>query len=215
MTEDLRKRVVEIVDKLDKAYPEAHLELDFSTPFELLVATILAAQCTDAKVNQVTRNLFTKYPTPKSYLKANDDDLRQDLQGITFSRNKAKYIKNCCQALVEKFGGQVPTAVEDLTTLSGVGRKTANIVRANAMGIPAIGVDTHTIRVPNRLGWVKTKTPEKIEETLCELLPEEKWHRGNIVIQWHGRYTCKARKPKCNECVIFHQCDWAEKEVSA
>ena len=211
LSADLRKQTWEIVNKLDKAYPEAHQELNFSTAFELLIATILAAQCTDVKVNEVTKNLFKKYPNPAAYVRGSDDELRSDLAGITFTGNKTKYIKNCCAMLVSDFGGQVPNTVEELVKLQGVGRKTANIVLANAMGIPAIGVDTHTIRVPNRLGWVNTKNTDKIEQTLCDLLPEEKWHRGNIVIQWHGRYTCKAKKPKCGTCAIFDLCNWEDK----
>ena len=211
MSRELRKQTLEIVDKLDKAYPEAHQELEFSSAFELLIATILAAQCTDAKVNEVTKNLFEKYPNPAAYVKTSNDELRNDLAGITFAGNKAKYLRNCCEMLVNDFGGQVPNTVEELVKLQGVGRKTANIVLANAMGIPAIGVDTHTIRVPNRLGWVNTKNVDQIEQALCDLLPKEKWHRGNIVIQWHGRYTCKAKKPKCGQCAIFELCNWEDK----
>lgn len=211
MSSELRKQALKTVDKLDKTYPEARQELDFSNAFELLIATILAAQCTDAKVNEVTKNLFRKYSNPAAYMTAGDDELRNDMAGITFAGSKAKYLKNCCKMLVNDFGGQVPNTVEELVKLQGVGRKTANIVLANAMGIPAIGVDTHTIRVPNRLGWVNTKNADKIEQTLCDLLPKEKWHRGNIVIQWHGRYTCKAKKPNCGKCAIFDLCNWQDK----
>jgi len=208
----LRKRAVEIVNKLDQAYPEAHLELNFSNPFELLTATILAAQCTDAKVNQVTAELFQKYPNPEAFLNKDTSEIREDLEGITFAGNKAKYLKKCSEILTEQHNGQVPNSVEELVKLPGVGRKTANIVLANALGIPAIGVDTHTIRVPNRLGLVDSKNPDKIEARLCELLPKDKWLRGNIVIQWHGRYTCKAKKPNCGECVVFDLCKWEDKE---
>lgn len=213
MAERLRERALEIVDRLDQAYPEARLELNFSSAFELLIATILAAQCTDAKVNQVTKTLFKKYPTPQSYLKADFSQLVNDLEGITFAGSKAKYIKKSCEMIINEFNGEVPNTVEKLTKLSGVGRKTANIVLANAMGIPAIGVDTHTIRVPNRLGLVDTDDPNKMEARLCEVLPKEKWHRANIVIQWHGRYTCQAKKPKCGQCVVFDLCEWSEKEL--
>lgn len=208
----LRKRAVEIVNKLDTAYPEAHLELNFSTPFELLVATILAAQCTDAKVNQVTAELFQKYPGPEAFANKDTSEMREDLAGITFTGNKAKYLKKCSEILMEQHDGEVPASVEALVKLPGVGRKTANIVLANALGVPAIGVDTHTIRVPNRLGLVDTRNPDQIEARLCELLPKEKWQRGNIVIQWHGRYTCKAKKPNCGQCVVFDLCQWEDKE---
>jgi len=213
LSDNLSKRAEQIVDRLDQAYPEAHQELNFSSAFELLIATILAAQCTDAKVNQVTKNLFKKYPGPESYIAADFSQLVGDLEGITFAGSKAKYVKKSCEMIVKEFNGEVPNTVEKLTKLSGVGRKTANIVMANAMGIPAIGVDTHTIRVPNRMGLVDTDDPNKIEARLCELLPRERWHRGNIVIQWHGRYTCQARKPKCGVCVVSDLCEWSEKEL--
>ncbi|MFQ5709045.1 MAG: endonuclease III [bacterium] len=213
MTEDLRKGALEIVDRLDKAYPEAHLELDFSSPFELLIATILAAQCTDARVNQVTRSLFKKYPNPAVYLTIDIVELEEDIRPTGFYRNKAKSIVACCQRLVEDYDGKIPDTVAEMTKLPGVGRKTANIVLANAMGVPAIGVDTHVLRVANRLGWVNTKNPDKIEAQLCELLPENRWHRGNLVVQWHGRYTCQARQPKCAQCVVYDLCAWAEKDV--
>ncbi len=209
--ENLKKLALKIVDRLDKAYPEAHQELNFSSAFELLTATVMAAQCTDVKVNQVTKNLFKKYPHPSAYVAADISELREDLRGISFSWSKAERLQNCCKMLISNFDGQVPGSVEELIELPGVRRKTANIVLANAMGIPAIGVDTHTIRVPNRLGWVDTQNPDKIEKALSELLPETKWHRGNIVIQWHGRYTCKAKKPQCQDCVVLDLCPWEDK----
>lgn len=212
LSDELRKRASEIVNRFNKAYPEAHLELNFSNPFELLIATILAAQCTDAKVNEVTQTLFQKFPNPKAFLEADYEELVQDLTGITFAGSKAKYIKNTCEKIVDEFNGELPRTVEELTKFSGVGRKTANIVLANAMNIPAIGVDTHTIRVPNRLGLVKTQNPDNIEQALYDLLPKEKWRRANIVIQWHGRYTCTAKRPKCGECVVFDLCEWEDKE---
>lgn len=214
MSTDLGSRTLEIVDRLDKAYPDARLELDFTTPFELLIATILAAQCTDARVNQVTKSLFKKYPNPAAYLTVDISELEEDIRPTGFFRNKAKSIVACCRAVVEECNGELPRTLEELTKLPGVGRKTANIVLANAMGVPAIGVDTHTIRVPNRLGLVKTKDPDRIEAQLCELLPKEKWHRGNLLLQWHGRYTCQAKKPKCDQCVVYDLCEWEEKEAS-
>ncbi|MFQ5822995.1 MAG: endonuclease III [bacterium] len=213
MATDLRKRTLEIVDKLDKAYPNAHLELNFSSPFELLIATILAAQCTDERVNQVTKSLFKKYPNPAAYLMVDLSELEEDIRPTGFYRSKAKSIEACCKTLVEEFNGELPNTVEELTKLPGVGRKTANIVLSNAMGVPAIGVDTHTIRVPNRLGLVNIKDPDKIETRLCELLPKERWHRSNLLLQWHGRYTCQAKKPKCGQCVVYDLCEWEEKET--
>lgn len=203
--------VEQVIDALAAAYPEARQELNFSSPFELLIATILAAQCTDARVNEVTANLFKKYPDPAAFVAIDPEELQEDIRKITFYRNKAKGIQSACQMLLDEFGGQVPEDVESLVRLPYVGRKTANIVRANAMGIAAIGVDTHTIRVPNRLGWVDGKDPDKIEKTLCDLIPQKRWHRANLLIQWHGRYTCKAKKPKCAECSIYHLCSWEDK----
>ncbi len=213
MANDLQQKALEIVEKLDAAYPEAHQELRFSNAFELLIATILAAQCTDVKVNQVTAELFKKYPSPQSFLEVDEEAFQQEIRSITFYRNKAKGIKKSCQMLVDEHAGKVPADAEALVKLPYVGRKTANVVLANAMGIPAIGVDTHTLRVPNRLGWVDSKDPDKVEAALRELLPREKWHRANIVIQWHGRYVCKSRKPKCSECAIADRCTSEDKNI--
>lgn len=207
-----QSKVEEVVDILDKTYPEARQELNFSSPFELLIATILAAQCTDARVNEVSVDLFLKYKRPEDYVAVPVEELQEDIRRISFYRNKAKGIQRACKMLIEEFDGNVPDSVEALVKLPFVGRKTANIVLSNALGIPAIGVDTHTIRVPNRLGWVSEKEPDKVEKALCSLLPDSKWHRANIVIQWHGRYTCLARKPKCGDCAIFDFCEWEDKE---
>ena len=211
MSNDLKKTALAIIEKLDQTYPEAHQELKFSNPFELLIATILAAQCTDAKVNQVTEVLFRKYPTAQSFLDVDELSLQQEIRSITFYRNKAKGIQKACRILVDKHDGEVPATVDALVELPYVGRKTANVVLANALGVPAIGVDTHTLRVPNRLGWSAATDPDKMEADLCELLPREKWHRANILIQWHGRYTCQAKKPKCSECTIANWCTSEDK----
>ncbi len=213
MPEQKSKLASQIIDKLDAAYPQAHQELNFSNPFELLIATILAAQCTDARVNEVTRSLFVKYPTPQAFLAADLAVLQEDIRSISFYRNKAKGILAACRVLSEKHGGEVPSSLEALIALPYVGRKTANIVRANAMNIPAIGVDTHTIRVPNRLGLVSAQNPDKVEDALCNLLPREIWHRANIVLQWHGRYTCTAKKPNCRECCVLQLCEWEDKHL--
>ncbi len=207
----MSKAFLEILERLDKAYPEARLELNFTTPFELLIATILAAQCTDERINKVTKNLFIKYAGPANYLAVDISELEEDIRSTGFYRNKAKSVVACCKTLIEEHNGEPPGTVEELTKLPGVGRKTANIVLANSMGIPAIGVDTHTVRVPNRLGLINTKAPDKIEAKLCELLPREKWHRSNLLIQWHGRYICQAKKPVCGQCVVYDLCPWPEK----
>ena len=209
--EELRKSALKIINTLEKTYPEARLELDFTTPFELLIATILAAQSTDVRVNKVTKDLFKKYREPADYLKVDITELEQEIRSTGFYRNKAKSVVGCCNMIVNEFGCELPRSVEELVKLPGVGRKTANIVLANAMGIPAIGVDTHATRVPNRLGWVNTKNADKIEAILTDIFPEEKWQRANILIVWHGRYTCQAKKPKCGECVIYDSCPWEEK----
>ncbi len=211
MPSEISQRARAIVDRLDRAYPQAHLELNFSTPFELLIATILAAQCTDERVNQVTKDLFKKYPTPEAYLAVPIEELEEDIRPTGFYRNKAKGIRATCEKLIRDYEGRVPATVEELVTFPFVGRKTANIVLANAMGIPAIGVDTHVLRVSNRLGLVQSSDPDKVEAALCELLPRERWHRATLVLQWHGRYTCQAKKPQCGDCVVFELCQWAEK----
>ncbi len=207
-----RSRAGEIIDRLAQAYPEAHLELKFSNPFELLVATILAAQCTDERVNQVTESLFKKYRSPEDFLQVPIEELEEDIRPTGFYRNKAKSVVQCCQTLVEKFGGRVPESLEDLTQLPGVGRKTANIVRGNAMGQQAIAVDTHVKRVSGRLGLARSKDADKIEIELSEVIPQEKWTRATLLLQWHGRYTCTARNPKCSDCVVFDLCEWPDKE---
>lgn len=207
-----REKAKTIISRLDKAYPDAHLELDFSSPFELLVATILAAQCTDERVNKVTTDLFKKYRSPKDYLKVPIEELQEDIRPTGFYRNKSKSVVNCCRMLEEEYGGRMPSSVDDLTRLPGVGRKTANIVRGNAMGQQAIGVDTHVKRVSGRLGLAESSDPDKIELELSELLPESAWTKGALLLQWHGRYTCTARGPKCGECSVFELCEWPDKE---
>jgi len=213
MPDKKNKLATQIIEKLDAAYPGARQELNFSNPFELLIATILAAQCTDVRVNEVTKTLFVKYPTPRAFLAVDPTELQEDIRSISFYRNKAKGIMAASRILVEKHGGKVPADVEQLVELPYVGRKTANIVLSNAMNIPAIGVDTHTMRVPNRMGLISEKNPDKVEVALCELLPREKWHRANIVLQWHGRYTCKSKKPSCSDCAVFDLCEWPDKAL--
>lgn len=212
MSQELIKKAIEIVSALENCYPEARQELNFSSAFELLIATILAAQCTDVRVNEVTVILFKKYPNPQSFVNIDQAELEQDIRMISFYRNKSKGLKSACKMLVDDFGGVVPKNVDDLIKLPYVGRKTANIVLSNAMGIPAIGVDAHVLRLSNRFGWVASDNPDKVEAALCEILPEERWRRANIVIQWHGRYTCKAKKPLCAECAVFDLCPWEGKQ---
>lgn len=194
-----------------KKYPEPKIALNFSNPLELLVATILSAQCTDKRVNEVTEELFKKYSTAEDYASADPKRFEQDIRLINFYKNKARQIINCCKELVEKYGGRVPDSQEELTKLPGVGRKTANVVLGSAFGRPAIAVDTHVLRVSNRLGLVDSKKPEEVEPALMKQLPEKLWTPFTLAMILHGRETCKAKKPLCNKCILYNECQWPEK----
>ncbi|HPN39310.1 MAG TPA: endonuclease III [Melioribacteraceae bacterium] len=198
--------VLKIFDILSDEYPDVKPALDYSSPFELLVATILSAQCTDERVNIVTKSLFKKYKKPEDYIKVDINELEKDIFSTGFYKQKAKSIKKCCITLIEKFNGEVPNNFDALTNLPGVGRKTASVVAGNAFGIPAIAVDTHVKRLSNLLGFVETDNPEKIEFALKELLPESYWVNSSHYLATHGRRICNARNPKCNECVINIYC---------
>ncbi len=198
--------VVEVIRRLEKVYPNK-LELNFKNPFELLIAVILAAQTTDAKVNHVTERLFKKYKTPEDYLRVPLEELQRDISSINYYRNKAKYIKGACKMLVENFGGEVPKSIEELTKLPGVGRKTANMILYNAFGInEGIAVDTHTARVSKRLGLTEEEKPDKIEQELMQITPKEEWGKLSNLLILHGRYICTARNPKHKECVLYDLC---------
>ncbi|HEX2865635.1 MAG TPA: endonuclease III [Ignavibacteriales bacterium] len=201
-----KEHAKQVFDILKKEYPVVKSALDFTTPFELIIATILSAQCTDARVNIVTKDLFKKYRSPKDFLKVPDEELEKDIYSTGFYRNKAKSIKNCCKVLSEKYKGEVPADFDLLTELPGVGRKTASVVAANAFGIPAIAVDTHVKRLSNLLGFIKSDDPEKIEMRLKELLPESEWINSSHYLISHGRKICIARRPKCLECVLGEIC---------
>ena len=199
-------RVGEIIRILNATYPEIPLALHFSTPLELLIALILAAQCTDERVNQVTATLFKKYTTARDWAATPRATLEQEIRSTGFYRNKAKAIQECCRMLTEKHGGTVPRNLEALLALPGVGRKTANILRGNAFGEPAIGVDTHVGRLAGRLGLSSETDPDKIEFDLTPLVPDpEKVHFCHV-LQAHGRRICQARKPNCPACPINHLC---------
>ena len=196
-----------IIALLQQAYPDAHCELNYSNPLELLVATILSAQCTDKRVNLVTAELFRKYRSATDYAEAQLPELEQDIKSTGFFRNKAKSIKACCQALVEKHGGQVPRTMEELTELGGVGRKTANVVLGNAFNINCgIVVDTHVARLAQRFGLTGQKAPEKIEAELMDLVPQDQWILFSHWLVWHGRRRCNARNPDCLNCEIKALC---------
>jgi len=208
---ELRSRARRIDARLKKAYPDAAIALEFSNPLQLLVATILAAQCTDARVNQVTRQLFGNYPTAADYARASQKQLEREIKPTGFFRNKAKSIIACCREIGEKYGGEVPRTMEALTALPGVGRKTANVILGNVFGIPGIVVDTHVKRVSGRLGLSSSADPDKIEFDLNQLIPKKDWIGFSHRMTWHGRLTCAARKPKCPECPVLQLCPYEDK----
>lgn len=201
-----RRRAADIIKRLEKAIPEADTALDYETPFQLLVATILSAQCTDVRVNQVTPKLFQTFPGPNDILQGDPEVLIALIRSTGFFNNKAKNIIGCAKTLLGKHGGEVPEDLEALTALPGVGRKTANVVLGTAFGHPAIVVDTHVRRVSNRLGLSKSADPVKIEADLSRLFPKQKWTAGAHRLLLHGRRTCKARKPQCDSCVLANLC---------
>lgn len=210
-TEARRKRARQILRNLERTYPDATIALRFSTPLELLVATILAAQCTDERVNVVTESLFEQYRGAEDYARANLGTLEREIHSCGFFRAKAKAIVGMARALIERHGGQVPDTRENLTALPGVGLKTANVVIGNAFGRPAIAVDTHVFRVSQRLGLARADAPNEIHDQLGEVLPRAKWTRTCHLVQAHGRQTCTARKPACPVCPVRALCPWPGK----
>jgi endonuclease III len=201
------ERVAQLIKIWPKVYPNAHTELNFNNPLELLIATILSAQCTDKRVNMVTPALFKKYRSAKSYADAPQAELENAIRSTGFYRNKTKSIRAATSTIVKKFGGKVPASMEQLRELPGVGRKTANVVLGNAFGInEGIVVDTHVIRLSQRLGLTKQKDPEKIECDLMELVPKKYWAVWSHWLIWHGRRRCFARKPDCANCEVFRLC---------
>ncbi len=207
-------RVKKILLLLEKAYPDAALVLHYKNPLELLVATILAAQCTDERVNKVTEILFKKYTSARDYAGAEQEVFEQEIHSTGFYKNKTKNIIACAKELVERFDGKVPDTMEDLVALPGVGRKTASVLLGNAFGKQAMAVDTHVFRVSHRLELAKSNDPDKIEQELCKIIPREKWTRSCLVMGTHGRRTCVARKPLCNVCVVEKLCNSPDKTYS-
>lgn len=206
-----KARTRAIIAGLKRAYPDALCELNFTNPFELLIATILSAQCTDKQVNIVTEALFQKYRSAADFANAGLAQIEQDIRRIGLYRNKAKNIQACCRALVEQHDGEVPRTMDELTALAGVGRKTANVVLGNAFGINVgVVVDTHVARLSERLGLTKETTPEKIEQALMKLVPQNDWAMLSHWLIWHGRRRCAARKPDCVRCEIQTLCPSAE-----
>jgi len=209
-----RPKAIKILNRLKKHYPNAHCELNFSNPLELLVATILSAQCTDVRVNIVTKTLFTKYRKAKDYLEVKPEELQSDIRSTGFYRNKAKSIQGCCRLLVEKFGSKVPQTLEELVKLPGVGRKTANVILGNAYGVPGITCDTHVIRLSERLGLSKQKDPVKLELELQKIIPQKDWTQASHLLIWHGRRCCYARNPDCPHCPVLRLCPYPNKTMT-
>ncbi|MFZ8786688.1 endonuclease III [Thermocrinis sp.] len=198
--------VEEIIKRLEKVFPDK-LELNFSTPFELVVAVVLSAQERDAKVNEVTKELFKKLNTPQQFANASLEEIEKEISSVSFYKNKAKYIKKISQILVEKYGGEVPKSIEELEKLPGIGRKSANMILYNAFGInEGIAVDRHVLRVSQRLGLTKQQKPEKAEQELMKLVPKDQWGKFSNLLILLGRYICTAQKPKHSECPLYDLC---------
>jgi endonuclease-3 len=203
---ELKKKVKKVSKLLFETYPEATCSLDYQEPLQLLIATILAAQCTDERVNIVTKDLFKKYENVYDFANANPEELEQDIKSTGFYRNKAKNIIACCQKLIKEHGGKVPDNMDDLVALPGVGRKTANVILSNIYGIPGVIVDTHCKRLSNRIGLTENEDPVKIENDLMEIIPQKDWAKFSNNLVYHGRAICDARKPKCEICPISKHC---------
>ncbi|MGH9818499.1 MAG: endonuclease III [Candidatus Acidiferrales bacterium] len=208
------RRVRAILEKLDAAHPDAHCELNHKNAFQLLVATILSAQCTDVRVNMVTPGLFEKYPAPDRLAYANPRDIEEEIRTTGFFRAKTKSIMGACKRIVENFGGTVPKTMEEILTLPGVARKTANVVLGTAYGIPSgVVVDTHMLRVAKRLDLTRHNEPKKVEQDLMKVIPQDRWIQFSHQIIWHGRRRCSARKPRCPDCNLERICYSKDKTV--
>ncbi len=202
----MRKKAARILDQLYQLYPDAHCALRYDNPFQLLIATILSAQCTDVQVNKVTVELFVKYPRVQALAEADLQTLEKDIRSTGFYRNKAKSLLGCAQMLLREHDGQVPQTLAELVRLPGVGRKTANVVLGNAFGIPGMVVDTHVKRLSRRFAWTDQQDPEKIEGDLCQLLPRKHWVQAAHLLILHGRQLCKAPIPLCSQCPLLKDC---------
>jgi endonuclease-3 len=207
------ERVEQIWPILKKTYPDAKIALNFRDPLELLIATILSAQCTDVQVNTVTKDVFNKYESAKDWAKADIERIESDIKSTGFYHNKASSIKRACTAIIEKFGGRVPDTMEELVELPGVGRKTANVVLGGAFGKPAIACDTHVIRLSRRLGLSKNRDAVKLEFDLAEIVPRKNWTLFSNLLIFHGQNICKARKPDCENCPISKYCPAAKNQA--
>ena len=203
-----KKDINEVLDLLLELYPDARAELDFTNPFELLIATILSAQCTDVQVNKTTAKLFNDYKTPEDYLTMSEEDLGRRIYSCGFYKTKSKNILETCRILIAEYNSQVPDTIEELMKLPGVGKKTANVVVSNAFGVPAIAVDTHVLRVSNRIGLADSKNVEDTEVDLMNNIDRDMWTKAHHLIIFHGRRICKARGPLCHECPIRPYCKY-------
>ncbi|GGA51040.1 endonuclease III [Kroppenstedtia guangzhouensis] len=201
-----RVQTRKILDTLARMYPDAHCELHFRNPFELLIATILSAQSTDRQVNIVTEKLFAKYPSPEAFLPLTEEEMAEEIRGLGLFRNKSRNILSTCRILVDSHGGKVPERRKDLEALPGVGRKTANVVLSNAFGVPALAVDTHVLRVSNRLALANSNQPLETEKQLTRKVPRSEWTDTHHRLIWHGRRVCTARNPKCEGCDLLPFC---------
>ncbi len=202
-----KTNIDKILKILSETYPDAKCALNFESPYELLVSTILSAQCTDVRVNKVTEELYKEYKTPETMMTLTEEELAEKIRSCGFYKNKSKNILGATRAILEN-GGEVPNTMEELIKLPGVGRKTANVVLSNAFGIPAIAVDTHVFRVSNRLGIAKGNTPDKVENGLMENVPKDMWSDTHHYLIWHGRIICKSRKPNCEQCPLAPYCEY-------
>jgi endonuclease-3 len=199
-----------IIEILNECYPDAGCQLNHANPFELLIATILSAQCTDKRVNEVTEKLFSICNVPNDFVKLGEEKLGQVIKSCGLYKNKSENIVSACNKIIENYNGKVPNTMEDLRSLPGVGRKTASVVLSNAFNIPAMPVDTHVFRVSNRIGLTQAANVEKTEKQLMEIIPKENWIKAHHLLIFHGRQTCKARRPDCNKCKIKYYCDFTK-----
>ena len=203
---------MEVIRILEKRYPDAKAELDHTNPFELLIATILSAQCTDVRVNKVTADLFKELKSPEDYIFLGQEELGKRIKSCGFYNSKSKSIIGACEMLIDKFGGRVPETIEELMELPGVGRKTANVVASNSFGVDAIAVDTHVFRVSNRIGLAKSDDVLEVEKQLMSMIDKDMWTKAHHIIIFHGRRTCKARNPLCGECPITEYCNYYKRK---
>ncbi len=212
--EPMRRKAAEILDRLEKEHPDARIYLDYDSPLQLLVATILAAQCTDERVNQITPALFERYPTAGDLAQADPEELQEMVRPTGFYRQKSARVQEVCRIIADEHNGEVPDEMDTLTRMPGVGRKTAAVVLGQAFGRPAIAVDTHVKRVSTRLGLAEGKNPDKIEARLAELFPESRWTRATELLTSHGRLICTSRNPDCEHCPVSDLCDYYQESIA-